>query len=264
MKASFKPRARLLKLLGDQLIGTSQLAIFELIKNSYDADAERVEVVISNPQNPSSAKIEVTDLGGEGMSLHTIKNVWLEPGALDHRQVQKEQGKRSKKHGRLPLGEKGVGRFAVHKLGKVIELTTRSKGAKEIYLKIDWAILDEFKYIEDAKIEIVERDEPKVFVAKETGTRIVVSQLNNTLNQKDVRNLYRNALSIQSPFEFAKFKLDPKIPNFEVSLRVEGHPSGPETSKICKTWSSNRYSNSRSFSRMGNGHGITHLIRTSP
>jgi len=157
------------------------------------------------------------------MSLTTIKDVWLEPGA-DHRQIQREKGKRTKKHKRLPLGEKGVGRFAVHKLGRVIELTTKAKNSKEIHLKIDWSILDKFKYIEDAKIEINERDEPEFFENGTTGTRIVISKLNGILNQKDVRNLYRNAISIQSPFEFAKFKLDPKTPTFEVSLSVEGHP----------------------------------------
>jgi len=223
MEASFKPRARLLKLLGDQLIGTSQLAIFELIKNSYDADAERVEVLISNPQNPKTAQIEVTDFGGEGMNLNTINNVWLEPGS-DHRQVQREKGKRSKKHNRLPLGEKGVGRFAVHKLGQVIELTTKAKNSKEIHLKIDWSILDKAKYIEDVKIDVNERDEPKFFKNGTTGTRIVISKLNGILNKSDVRNLHRNAVSVQSPFEFAKYRLTPNTPTFAISLKVDGHP----------------------------------------
>lgn len=60
MKASFRPRARLLKLLGDQLIGTPQLAIFELVKNSYDADAESVEITIEHPEDPAKASIEVS------------------------------------------------------------------------------------------------------------------------------------------------------------------------------------------------------------
>ena len=62
MEKAFKPRARLLKLLGDQLIGTQQLAIFELVKNSYDADADSVSIVISNPEDLNAASITVTDV----------------------------------------------------------------------------------------------------------------------------------------------------------------------------------------------------------
>jgi hypothetical protein len=39
-RAAFRARARLLALLGDQLIGSDQLAVFELVKNAYDADSE--------------------------------------------------------------------------------------------------------------------------------------------------------------------------------------------------------------------------------
>ncbi|MDF1687302.1 MAG: ATP-binding protein [Parvibaculaceae bacterium] len=227
MQASFRPRARLLKLLGDQLIGTSQLAIFELVKNSYDADAEKVAITISNPNVPDKAQIEVIDFGGEGMDLDTVTNVWLEPGA-DHRQKMRLKGKRSKKHKRLPLGEKGVGRFAVHKLGQVIELTTRAKGEKELYLRIDWKQLDNCEYMEDANVEIIEKETPEVFFGKETGTKIVVSELNYNLGRGEVRRLYRNIQSIKSPFEFDKFKLENSASSFDVTLEVEGHPDWTE------------------------------------
>lgn len=222
MKASFKPRARLLKLLGDQLIGTPQLAIFELVKNSYDADADQVEIVITNPEDPETASIEVTDIGGEGMDIDTVLNIWLEPGA-DHKHLKRDQGIRTTKHNRLPLGEKGVGRFAVHKLGQVIELTTKAEGADEIFLRIDWSILDDSKYIEDAEIEVEQRDAPAFFSGEQTGTRIVIRELNTSLERRDVRNLYRNIQSIKSPFEFEAFKLDYDAPTFDVSLKVIGH-----------------------------------------
>jgi len=222
MKASFRPRARLLKLLGDQLIGTPQLAIFELVKNSYDADADAVQITISSPEDINSASIEVTDTGGEGMNLDTILNVWLEPGA-DHKHIKRLQGKRTTKHNRLPLGEKGVGRFAVHKLGQVIELTTKTENTPEVFLRIDWAILDNCKYIDDAEIEIEERDTPKVFLDGKTGTKIVIRELNSALTRGEVRNLYRNIQSIKSPFEFATFRLDSLTPTFDVSLLVPGH-----------------------------------------
>ena len=227
MKASFKPRARLLKLLGDQLIGTPQLAIFELVKNSYDADAERVEVIIKNPENPEHATIEVTDFGGEGMNLDTIQNVWLEPGA-DHKEEKRREGIRTPKHKRLPLGEKGVGRFAVHKLGQKIELITKSKNDPEISLMIDWSVFESCKYIDDAEIEVKENNNPQYFKSGATGTKIIISELNSEVTRSDVRKLHRNIQSIKSPFEYKAFKVDPKAADFEVLLSVEGYPKWTE------------------------------------
>lgn len=56
----FNPKARLLQLLGDQLIGTKILAVFELVKNSYDADASRVTVTLKNI-NTEKSSIVVKD-----------------------------------------------------------------------------------------------------------------------------------------------------------------------------------------------------------
>ena len=50
----FRPRARLLQLLGDQLIGTPRLAVFELVKNAYDADAETVTVTLKGLRTASA------------------------------------------------------------------------------------------------------------------------------------------------------------------------------------------------------------------
>lgn len=73
----FRPRARLLQLLGDQLIGSPRLAIFELVKNAYDADATRAVVTMSRLDTPE-ASIEVVD-DGIGMSYNTLLNIWLFP-----------------------------------------------------------------------------------------------------------------------------------------------------------------------------------------
>src|SRR5580692_13145067 len=77
-RLAFRPRARLLQLLGDELIGNPRLAVFELVKNAYDADANHVIVTLDlrSLQNPS---IKVVD-DGEGMTIDTIRDVWLVPG----------------------------------------------------------------------------------------------------------------------------------------------------------------------------------------
>lgn len=122
LKLPFRPRARLLQLLGDQLIGSPRLAVFELVKNAYDADAENVTVTLIHIDDASKIAITVED-DGDGMTLATIRDIWLVP-AHDHRGLQRAALKRTRLN-RLPLGEKGVGRFAVHKLGDRIELITR-------------------------------------------------------------------------------------------------------------------------------------------
>ena len=76
---SFKPRAKLLKLLGEQLIRDPNIALFELVKNAYDADASTVEVQLHNPSDRDNGTIAVLD-DGSGMTIDTVVNVWLQPG----------------------------------------------------------------------------------------------------------------------------------------------------------------------------------------
>ena len=105
VEAAFKPRARMLQLLGDQWIRDANIAVFELLKNAYDADATNVTVTIHEIERPDEASIVVED-DGSGMTFETVLNVWLEPGT-DHRARQKSAGHRSPRHGRLPMGGKG-------------------------------------------------------------------------------------------------------------------------------------------------------------
>src|SRR2546430_2253418 len=109
----FRPRARLMLLLGNELIREPGIAVFELVKNAYDADASRCRIRLENVGDADSeARIIVGD-NGSGMDLKTILRVWLQPGT-DNRKKQKEAGWRTPRFKRHPLGEKGVGRFAVH------------------------------------------------------------------------------------------------------------------------------------------------------
>src|SRR6185503_337137 len=118
------------------LIRDSGLAVFELVKNAYDADSSECLVSLENSDDMNNGKIIVRD-DGSGMTEETLRNVWLAIGT-DIRATQKLQGKRSRKFHRLPLGEKGVGRLAAHKLGRKIILITRVKGGKEIVLRVNW------------------------------------------------------------------------------------------------------------------------------
>lgn len=221
----FRPKARILRLLGDQLIGNSRLAIFELVKNSFDADAEHVTVELTNLGHPD-ARIMVRD-DGDGMTRDTIEKVWFVPGA-DHRERQRMEGRRTSRFSRLPLGEKGLGRFAVHKLGDRISLVTRARGATtENAITLDWAKLLDDRFLEDLTIDVEERT-PVVFTSDKHGTQLVIDRLRQTeWTRGDLRRLYRQVTSICSPFEAPReFRVELKLPGREQDLA--GLPSVTE------------------------------------
>ena len=85
----FKPRARMLLLLGDQLIRNAGIAVFELVKNAYDADANDVKVDLLNVDDQNNGRIVVSD-DGVGMNWEIVTQVWLEPGT-DYRESQKNE-----------------------------------------------------------------------------------------------------------------------------------------------------------------------------
>lgn len=197
-KQPFKPRARMLLLLGDQLIRDPGIAVFELVKNAYDADSPDAMVTMTKVDDRQSGKIIVED-SGTGMDFDTVVGVWLEPGT-DYRAEQKMAGVRSPKYGRLPLGEKGVGRFAAHKLGNCISLITRKEKSPEVVVEIDWE--KDFrgkKYLKDVPVTVRERV-PQHFTGRKTGTRIEITNLRNTWGKGMVRELSRAVTSICSPF----------------------------------------------------------------
>jgi signal transduction histidine kinase len=208
----FRPKARILRLLGDQLIGNPRLAIFELVKNAFDADAENVTVTLSD-LGSENGTISIRD-DGDGMNLHTIENVWFVPGA-DYREKQRLAGKRTENFKRLPLGEKGLGRFAVHKLGDRINLITRSRlESVERIVHIDWAELLDDRYLENLNVEVNSRI-PVNFDGNKHGTLIVIGALREkNWTRGELRRLYRQVTSICSPFAAPR--------EFQVKLEVPG------------------------------------------
>ena len=197
---SFRPRARMLLLLGDQLIRDAHLAVFELVKNAYDADASVCTVTMRNIEDTKNTSIVVED-DGTGMDWETVTGVWLEPGT-DFRAGQRRSLTRSKKFRRFPLGEKGVGRFAVHKLGEYIKLITRHADDDEIVVKVDWGDFASGRYLKDVPVA-VSRRKPEHFKGRATGTRIEVTRLrgNHEWTRGRVRDLARSITSICSPFD---------------------------------------------------------------
>ncbi|MFH1799978.1 MAG: ATP-binding protein [Candidatus Omnitrophota bacterium] len=198
LKRKFEPRARLLLQLGDQLIKNESIALLELVKNSYDADASRVEVKMENIDEAEKGIILIED-DGSGMDRKIIDEVWLEPGSDYKAKLFKHKYRTTKFH-RTPLGEKGIGRFGAHKLGKKIEVVTRMRRKKEYVVSVNWADFEKTKYLKDAPVEIIER-EPEIFQGVKTGTRIKITDLRNPWKRSMVRKVYKDILAINSPFK---------------------------------------------------------------
>lgn len=212
-KHAFKPRARTLLLLGDQLIRDAGIAVFELVKNAYDADSASISIVMEGVAEPATGKIVVHD-SGTGMDYDTVVGVWLEPGT-DYRVRQRTENERTPKYKRTPLGEKGVGRFAAHKLGREVVLTTRKRGCSEVVVEVDWSRFESEQYLSDVQIRVRERA-PEVFKGTKTGTRIEVTNLREAWTRGMVRELARSVNSICSPFHGAG--------DFNATLIVTDHP----------------------------------------
>ena len=115
----FRPRARIMRTLGQELISSETVALIELVKNAYDADATRVLIRFSGILEKGQGYIEVID-NGHGMSMDIIEKAWMEPATNS-----KRTRTRSEVFGRRLLGEKGVGRFAASRLASDLELITK-------------------------------------------------------------------------------------------------------------------------------------------
>jgi len=245
-KNTFKirPYARLLTMLGDQLIKNEQIALIELIKNAYDADADWVKLSFENFGDNlevfANSKIIIED-NGEGMSLETIEKGWMNP-ATPNKFVKKGESKKTKKKKRIIQGEKGIGRFSILKLGKKILITTRPENS-DVEFEIDYdlsAYDDDFLFknnvekelfIDDLNIEVVTK-KPAIIVDEEInvgykpfnrgnhGTRIEISNLKGQWNKNKIKNVYEEISKFESIFDKI-FKKNKKN-DFEVGVYTNG------------------------------------------
>lgn len=241
-KLKIRPYARLLTMLGEQLIRNERIALIELIKNSYDADAEWVKVSFCGfgkgyKVNPDS-KIIIED-SGDGMTAGIIEKHWMSP-ATPEKKLRKES-KYTTRKGRVLQGEKGIGRFAVLKLGRKINLVTRSKSDNfEHVVEYDFSKYDdEFLtengkkkelFIEDLDVSMFSRD-PKIILKKTVllgtrqiktnayGTSIEISNLKGSWSEKMVEAVYKDIIRFESIFS-NRGKSGNKFPkkNFEVLI----------------------------------------------
>lgn len=153
---------------------------------------------MKNIENPDQGQIIIED-DGYGMDHSLIKNVWLTPGTT-HKKVQIEKEEFIGECNRVPLGEKGIGRFGAHKLGQRIEMISKKADSQEAHLIINWEDFDNDDMLDKVPISLTERN-PEVFTDGKTGTKIIISGLRSKWTRGAVRSMYRAINSLNSPFE---------------------------------------------------------------
>ena len=211
-KLQIRPYARLLTMLGDQLIKNERIALVELIKNSYDADADWVRVRFENFNEDMSANEEssiVIEDNGSGMTPEDIRRSWMNP-ATPQKYFKKEEGKRQTPgKNRIIQGEKGIGRFAILKLGRNITITTRTKDSKfESVLEYDFTKFDDDFVSENGEKKEIFLDEIKIdcsefspskIIRQSQGTVIEIRKLKGTWNRNTIEKLSKDISSLTDP-----------------------------------------------------------------
>lgn len=254
---NFKADAHLLQILGEQLIASERVGILELVKNAFDAGASNCLVRIENIP-PSVSILEISDNlynynkyegpviiiedNGSGMTKKQIELGWLRPASTlktnvkerlkkDREKAIKEGKietyeriyKQAKKanNGRIPLGEKGVGRFACNRLGS--KLIIKSKIAENNYeyiLHIDW---DEFnifdgthKDLDQIKISLSRQKPSRDYGKTKSGTQLIIygGREGFELDEKEIKEINRSILKLNSPNPTPKSK----VPVFKVAF----------------------------------------------
>lgn len=247
-----RPYARLLTMLGEQLIKNEQIALAELIKNSYDADADWVKVSFVNFGydekkkeifKTSNSKIIVED-NGSGMNLKVIEDSWMNPATPNKKTRENEEIKTSPKKHRIIQGEKGIGRFAILKLGRDIKITTRPEGENSEFI-IDYHLSqydddfltengeDKQLFIDNISIPVSEQM-PVVLVDRKVivnnsvfevgndhGTVIEISNLKGEWTFDKIKKVNAESQKLESIFEkiFSEKKKEDQI---EVGFECNG------------------------------------------
>jgi len=183
----FTVDSALLQELGERLVGQAHIALAELIKNSFDADATLVEVDVGD------GVIEITD-DGHGMDFDAFKAFWMRIGSphKDRRRISPG--------GRGVTGSKGVGRLSAQFLANRIELTTKAEGHKALTARVDWRRAVQAKDLTKATAEWQYVGSGKFAGGAKHGTRIRLLDVKQEWDADALVQLGRELWPLQPPF----------------------------------------------------------------
>ena len=206
----FSVDASLISRLGRELVARQETAVAELVKNAYDADARKVTLVFSEADAPGG-RLELTD-DGLGMTRDQLVN-----GFMRLASGQKVDEPISPRYKRQRAGRKGIGRFAVQRLGDRLTITTQTKGSPvALRVTIDW---NKFAAGQDlASISSRITEIPK---QKAEGTTLLIDGLREAWNEVAIKKVYKYVSDLIQPFPLSE-KGEARIdPGFKIDLLRE-------------------------------------------
>ncbi len=211
----FSVSARTARLIGRENVANAEGAVIELVKNSYDADADNVTVFFSGDE-----ELYIID-NGHGMTEEIIKSAWMTIGT-DHKEIDPFSPRK-----RVKSGAKGIGRFALDRLGEKVEMYTLPKGADKGFLwKADWSdfekagtnVSDIKASLEEIEKKVIAQQLPEFYKDSgfsKQGTVLKISKLRDTWDEKLIAELYESLESLV-PGE--------GVDNFSISLNAFRFP----------------------------------------
>ncbi len=186
---NFRPSARLIRTIGDDIIKDVYAAVIELIKNAYDADANKVELKFIDLANIEKSKIIIKD-DGHGMNYETVVNNWMVPATGDKLTRKKSPG------GRYMLGRKGIGRFATSILGNTLLMETTEKSGITTMVLIDWSIFNTEKYLDEIELLVESKT-----TGQKSGTELIIEPGERVFEwtEKEMELLIKELRKLVSP-----------------------------------------------------------------
>ena len=192
----FRVSAELKNILGRDLITSPDIAVLELVKNSYDAHATKVEITFDDDY------LSIAD-NGKGMSKDDLINKWLFVAYSAKSDGTEDKSYRSK-FKRHYAGAKGIGRMSCDRLARNLKLTTRSlEENKTEVLYVDWSVFEIDKQIEFDTINIPHETLdiiPEFPLNKETGTILEFDGLHISWSRDDILRLKKSLEKMINPF----------------------------------------------------------------
>ncbi len=196
----FRVSTGLKDLIGRELITNDFVAVFELVKNSFDAHATEVRLVFEED------RIVISD-NGKGMSRTDMLEKWLFVAYSAKKDGTEDDDYRTKVRDRKRhyAGSKGVGRFSCDRLGNWLGLSSRAESQPVQILEIDWTQYErdakqEFGDVQFKLVNASDFPDPDEKPEGETGTILEITRLRSKWPRKKLLTLKRELAKLINPF----------------------------------------------------------------
>lgn len=195
---SFRISAGLKNIIGRDLISDKYIAIFELVKNSYDAGASKVDISFVRTDNEHE-QIIISD-NGCGMTYNDIVEKWLFVAYSEKKPQNRQKASYRDKIKREVAGAKGVGRFSCDRLGAVLTLITKTEFetfANKVVVNWNDFELDDAQEFIDIPVQYSTVDALPSGYSK--GTCLIVDALRESWSRDELLRLKRSLMKLISP-----------------------------------------------------------------